>query len=44
MISIETRRVGLLVIAITVHDDLSVTTAVGLTKEHASRRLVRGLG
>lgn len=41
MIHIHYRRVGFLVIAITVKDDLSVETAVGVTQIHAARRLIR---
>lgn len=44
MISVETHRHGLLVVAATVNDNRQITTAVGFTAEHATQRLLRKLG
>jgi hypothetical protein len=40
MIHITYRRVGPVVMAITVNDNYEVITAIGLTSQHAMRRLI----
>lgn len=41
MIQIKFRRIGIVVIAITVNDNHDILTALGLTEQHAMRRLLR---
>lgn len=41
MIQVQYRRIGPVVIAMTVDDNRDVRTALGLTENHALRRLVR---
>lgn len=41
MVSISTHRHGLIVVATVVNDNRDVTTAIGVTADHAAARLLR---
>ena len=41
MIHVQYRRIGPIVVAMTVDDNHDIKTALGLTENHALRRLVR---